>query len=166
MSTICILSDTHDNTDITKNAVEQIKALSPLCVFHCGDITTPDTLSLFEGLPLKAVFGNCDWDTSALLEACSTYGLDPIEHTQEGTIEGKRIFCAHGDRPNVLLHAIASESFDYVFHGHTHVYSDSFEEKTRVINPGALFRAERYTFVAIDLESDSLELIEITSKSR
>ncbi|MCB0332453.1 MAG: metallophosphoesterase family protein [Bdellovibrionales bacterium] len=162
MSTICILSDTHDNTDVTKRAVEQIRDVAPSLVIHCGDFTTPDTLKLFSGLPLKAVFGNGDWDTQGLLEACSENGLDPIEHTQECTIEGKRLFFAHGDRPNVLLHAIASQSFDYIFHGHTHVHADYLEGHTRIINPGALYRAERYTFVMINLKTDIVELFEIS----
>src|SRR5690606_36050327 len=60
---ICILGDTHNNARSTQAAVTMIREINPKLVIHCGDITSPSMPSLFEGLPMRIVFGNNDWET-------------------------------------------------------------------------------------------------------
>jgi predicted phosphodiesterase len=50
---------------------------------------------------------------------------------------------------------------DYLFTGHTHVAHDRYEGKTRLINPGALTRASRFTVALLNLETDELTSLEI-----
>ena len=45
--------------------------------------------------------------------------------------------------------------------GHTHTKKDKKTGKTRVINPGALFRIYPYTIALLDAENDKLEFIEV-----
>jgi predicted phosphodiesterase len=46
-----------------------------------------------------------------------------------------------------------------VLHGHTHEIRDERVGLTRVINPGALHRAARYTAAVLEPASDRLEII-------
>ena len=45
--------------------------------------------------------------------------------------------------------------------GHTHIKRDEKIGKTRVINPGALFRIYPYTIALLDVETDRLEFVKI-----
>jgi predicted phosphodiesterase len=63
-----------------------------------------------------------------------------------------------------LEQALASGA-DYLLHGHTHVTRDERVGKTRLINPGALFRAARYTAAVLDPSSDDVELIEVSKSA-
>ncbi len=158
---IVVLSDTHDNTEIVQKALLQIQTLDFVKVLHCGDVTTPETLRLFEGLPLEIVFGNCDYDTASLQDTAKELGLAPFDYTKELNIAGKRIAFMHGDNQSTLSHIIYSGSFDYVFHGHIHQKKDILVENTRVICPGALQRAVPYSFAYFNLETDTLEYHEV-----
>jgi predicted phosphodiesterase len=57
-----------------------------------------------------------------------------------------------------------SGRYDYLFHGHTHVQDSNTIGSTRVINPGALSKAARYTFATLDLPDAVLTIhpVEIT----
>jgi predicted phosphodiesterase len=48
---------------------------------------------------------------------------------------------------------------DYLLHGHTHELRDERIGRTRMINPGALFRAARYTAALLDPRADRLEIL-------
>ena len=56
-----LLSDSHDNLDVTQRAISLMKQQKVDLVLHLGDITTPSTLMLFADLPTQFVYGNCDW---------------------------------------------------------------------------------------------------------
>lgn len=160
MTKIALLSDTHDNIPPAEGVIQQIKALGPDHVFHCGDITSPSTLALFEGLPLEAVFGNCDFDTQGLQEEAQRIGIKPLEYIKEFEINGKKICITHGDRDLTLSHIIQSGTFDYVFHGHTHEKRDVLFGNTRVINSGAFTRVETISYCVLDLSSNRVNFHE------
>jgi uncharacterized protein len=158
---IAIVSDSHDNTGVVKKAVKLLKQLSPSLVIHCGDVMSPSTLELFEDLPLKLVFGNCDYDPDALCECALRLGLATPQHSLELDIEGKRAFITHGDNAALISHVLASQSFDYLFHGHLHEQRDERDGRTRIINPGALYRAEAFSIATLDIARDMLEFHEV-----
>jgi predicted phosphodiesterase len=54
-----------------------------------------------------------------------------------------------------------AEDVDYLLHGHTHELRDERVGATRIINPGALHRAPRYTAAILDPKADDLTIIEI-----
>ena len=59
---IGVLSDTHDRHDMVAAALKLLREHDPEVILHCGDITSCETVGLFEGDPVRFVFGNCDGD--------------------------------------------------------------------------------------------------------
>ena len=59
-------------------------------------------------------------------------------------------------------HQQTVRDIDYVLHGHTHIAADTCIGSARVINPGALQRAARYTVALLDLEVDELTFLDVS----
>jgi len=115
-------------------------------VLHCGDIEDPDAVEPFSGLDAHFVFGNCDGDRSGLRKAIARAGLhlhEPFGHLE---LAGVRLAFVHGDDGVLLRDLENSGHFDYLFHGHTHRAGERKVGATRVINPGALHRAQPQDF--------------------
>jgi predicted phosphodiesterase len=79
------------------------------------------------------------------------------------TLHGKRLAVTHGDSPNEL-ERLETQHPDYLFSGHTHKVADFQRGATRLINPGALFRAPHWTVGLLDLESNEFRLLTIRDK--
>ena len=75
---IGIISDTHENVPVIERVVEQLKALRPELVVHCGDIISPPVLKRFAGLPLRVVFGNNDGESDGLQAVAQELGFGEI----------------------------------------------------------------------------------------
>ena len=60
-----------------------------------------------------------------------------------------------------LARQAIDDGVEYLLHGHTHEVRDERVGPTRVINPGALFRASRYTAAVLEPETDRLEILEL-----
>ena len=54
-----------------------------------------------------------------------------------------------------------TEGVAYLCHGHTHATRDERLGPTRVINPGALFRARRHTVAVLDLARDEVSFLAV-----
>jgi putative phosphoesterase len=128
----------------------------------CGDIISPPTLERFAGLPMRVVYGNNDGERSGLKKKCLEFGFGEIDDTICFTHAGKTFFVNHGTSVRVLNEAIDSQSYDYVLHGHTHEERNQVIGSTRVINPGALYSAERYTIAFLRPETGDVEFVEIS----
>ncbi|HQK08157.1 MAG TPA: hypothetical protein PLR54_10890, partial [Spirochaetota bacterium] len=57
--------------------------------------------------------------------------------------------------------AVNSGKYDYIIKGHTHVFENYLSGKTRIINPGALYRGEELTIAILDTATDKVEKIRI-----
>jgi tetratricopeptide (TPR) repeat protein len=57
---IGILSDTHDHIENTRQALEILRREGVERLFHCGDVTSPEVVALFEGWDVLFVRGNMD----------------------------------------------------------------------------------------------------------
>jgi len=158
---ICIISDTHENLAAVPEAVARMKALNPELVIHCGDIISPPVLKQFEGLPLRAVFGNNDGERAGLQRIAAACGFAALADELELEVRGKRFYVYHGAKPEKLAQAAMSGEYDYVLTGHTHTVRDERIGKARIINPGSLFMSPPHTFATLDPETDSLEIIEV-----
>jgi uncharacterized protein len=158
---ICIISDTHENVKVIKPAVAMIRDLNPSLVVHCGDIISPPILEHFKDLPMRFVFGNNDGEELGLRNKCQELGFGEIAEVLEINHEGKSILVYHGTNPYVLRAYIDAQNHDYIFTGHTHEQRDDKIGKTRVINPGALFRAKVYSFAKLDLDIDKLDFVTV-----
>lgn len=156
-----IVSDTHEDVRMIIKAVKVFKERSPSLVIHCGDIISPPILERFAGLPLKLVFGNNDGERSGLKKKCGELDFSQIEDTLTFEHAGKTFFVNHGTSMRVIDEAVAAQRYDYVLHGHTHIPRDEVVGRTRIINPGALFSADRYTIAFLQPETGAVEFVEI-----
>lgn len=154
---IAILSDSHGRLHTVHRALEMVRARGIGTIIHCGDIGETSTIQLFSGLNAHFVHGNCDFDRPALQDAAEAIGC--TWHGDWGTLDiaGRKLAFLHGDDPRRFGELENSEAFQYLFHGHTHVARDVMVGPTRIINPGALFRAQPKTFVILDLATGQAE---------
>ena len=158
---IGIISDTHENESAIKKAVKIFKDNKVEFVVHCGDIISPSMLEHFKGLKMKFVLGNNDVEVIGLNKKSKALGFEKITEEKEFQHQKEKFYVYHGTDEKKLDAAIKSNKYDYVLTGHTHVKRDEKIVKTRVINPGALFRAFPYTIALLDIKKDKLEFIEI-----
>ena len=162
MSLLGIVSDTHDSEDAVAEAVAGLKSRGVVDLVHCGDVISASTLELFRGFRFRVCLGNND-SARELEEAAVRLG-GTYAARLDVTIGGKRIFVAHGDYEPPLEKAVKSGDFDYAFYGHSHRRDDRLFGKTRLINPGALYRAAKYTFGVLDLATGALESVEVVKR--
>lgn len=161
MSLVGIISDTHENTRIVVRAIEVLKRRAPTIVVHCGDIVSPPTVERFIDLPMRFVLGNNDLERSGLRKICSDLGFGGIEDSCTFTHAEKSFYVYHGTSLRILNQAIDSQQYDFILHGHTHEERNEVIGKTRVINPGALYSAERYTVAFLKPETGDVEFVEV-----
>jgi putative phosphoesterase len=169
VSRIGLLSDSHGRAATTRRAVRLLIERGVEMLIHLGDVESPEVLdALVEGLnergelqpAVRMVFGNVDYDAAALTRYAESLGI-VVDHPS-GWIEagGKRLVYTHGDRPS-LLDAAMDEEVDYLCHGHTHKPRDERIGPTRLINPGALFRASHYSTAVLDPAEDHLQFVPV-----
>jgi uncharacterized protein len=158
-----ILSDSHGRHDTTRAAVKLLMREHADLLIHLGDIGSDRVLEELAGhatTPVRIVFGNCDWDEGSLAEYARHLGV-VVDHPM-GRLEatGKSLAFTHGHFPDLMRQAL-TDGVDYLLHGHTHELRDERVGRTRIINPGALFRAARYTAALLDPEADTLQILEV-----
>ena len=145
---------------MTRRAVLALLERGADTLVHLGDVETEAVIDELVGHDAHLVFGNCDWDSSALARYARHVGVhvdDPLGRIAAGP---RTIAFTDGHLPGLMQEAL-DEGVSYLLHGHTHVVRDDRIGGTRVINPGALFRAARYTVAILDPEADRLEIIEV-----
>jgi len=158
MPRIGLLSDSHGRADITRNAVRELRNHQADILIHLGDIGSESVIdALAEPMPVHLVFGNTDWEIDGLTRYAESLGISVNHPVGRLDIEGGTLVFQHGDRTAQMQAALA-ESVRYLCHGHTHVTRDDRVGGTRVINPGALHRAARYTVALLDTEEDKLTI--------
>lgn len=144
------------------NAVQALTSAGAQYLIHCGDVGTEAVLDALVGeVPSAFVFGNTDWDRTALERYAAAVGVLCLG--THGTVElaGKRIAVMHGDDFRLRATITEAQQHDYLMLGHTHVPDDRRVGRTRVINPGALYRAREKTAALLDLSSDHLRYLTI-----
>jgi putative phosphoesterase len=162
---IGILSDTHDQVGRTELAVCRLIDVGAEALVHCGDLTGPEIVYELAGLPSYYVFGNNDFDEDCLRRAMNATGGTCLGYGGEIMLAGRRIAVTHGDSSRELRRLSGSDP-DYLLFGHAHVVSDARVGRTRFINPGALHRAATWTVALLDLDTDALQILNITDLSR
>jgi len=157
---IGLLSDSHGQLEQTRQAVEMLIGHGVQRIIHLGDICDKKVLDELvagqvENVSVHVVFGNMDFDPDGFGGHAKAIGIHvdhPMGHID---LDGKVFAFTHGHLDK-LMEAALAENVDYLFHGHTHVARDSRVGATRIINPGALFRASRYTVALLESEIDEL----------
>ena len=158
---IGIISDTHENEEAMIKAAKVFKDKNVDFVVHCGDIISPPVLEHFKGLKMKIVFGNNDGEKNGLIVKAKEFGFEEPSEETEFIYKNKKFYAYHGTNKDKLDDTIQSQKYDYILTGHTHLKRDEKIGKTRVINPGALFRIMPYTIATLDAYKDKLEFIEV-----
>lgn len=159
---IGILSDTHGDAARTKRAAQLLRDAGSEVICHCGDIGSQRVLiELAEafppesGVPVHAVAGNVDYDDYVPLH------LHFHGRFADLSLGGKRIALIHGDDSARLRQTLFSQRYDYIFTGHTHVREDRRDGHTRIINPGAIYRAPVPGCAILDTESGALRYLDL-----
>jgi len=143
--------------------IGSVEVIDELAVAQPDTPGAPSAPGAGEPVPAHLVFGNTDWDAGPLENYAKTLGIQ-VDHPV-GRIAldpGVLVFC-HGHQAHVMAEALAQD-VRYLCHGHTHQASDTRSGKTRIINPGALCRAHRYTVAVLDTSADELTFLTVPAR--
>ena len=105
---IGIISDSHDNLNAIRKAVEFFNKKEVKAVLHAGDIVSPFTVRAFKELKSKLyfVFGNNDGDKVTLTRWFEEIGATACGDFGDLTIDGLHIALLHGTN-EALVKALA-----------------------------------------------------------
>lgn len=157
---IGILSDSHGRADRISTAIGLLVDNGAELLLHLGDIIDCESIDAMSGHPSRIVLGNCDWDESGLRGHANRVGVVCDHPIGRLDVDGRTLAFTHGHR-NELMQVALADRVDWLLHGHTHEVRDERIDGTRVINPGALQRAARYTVGLLNTSDDSLAILEL-----
>jgi len=158
-----LLSDTHGALKRSEKALQLLRDAGAEHLIHCGDLGSEDILTLlFEqqenGLPVTAVPGNVDdWDPNLILYG-KKIGI-PLPRLQRLNLDGLQIAVHHGHDAGLMHTLRADADVDVLFTGHTHVAKDEKVGSVRVINPGAVYRANPPGVSVFHTQTDTLTFL-------
>lgn len=160
---IGIISDSHGKLDRLGQAIAVLKRRGVEAIVHCGDIGRPECLLLLasSGLPVYAVAGNMDGPAEGLADVACGCGVHFGADVVQVALEQGCLAVTHGNDSAITARLINGGQFRYVCLGHTHVQRDERIGSTRVINPGALYRAHTPSVAILDTVNDTVEHIDI-----
>lgn len=159
MARIGFISDTHGRTPRARRAIELLQARGATRIVHLGDVGSEAVLDLLAGIEALVVFGNCD-DDRGLARYARHLGIGVAHPGAVIEVKSRRIGVTHGHLPDEVVRLLEA-GVDFLLHGHTHVVRDERVGETRVLNPGALHRADRHTALLLDPESGDVEWIDV-----
>ena len=132
-----VVSDTHDNLDLARSAVETFEERGVEAVIHCGDVVAPFTAAVFDReFDFYAVRGNNDGEW-ALADAIAVFGTYCGEMA-ELELGGAEFAVYHGTAEPIVDALVACGEYDYVCRGHTHERTIEGRDGTVHLNPGGL----------------------------
>jgi hypothetical protein len=156
---IGLLSDTHGRADVTAVAVRQLQSRGASFFLHCGDVGSTQVLDHLAGLAAAFVWGNCDFDRMSLERYGARLGIACYGPFGDLKLDGKRFALIHGDDHRLKQRLLSGQQHDYLCQGHTHVHQDAHVGRVRLINPGALCRANPKTVALLDTDVDRVEFL-------
>jgi putative phosphoesterase len=154
---IGLIADSHNHVNRLIAAVSLLEELGAQVLFHCGDIGGLESFQTMEDFESYVVLGNADRMSTSLRKWLEDGNITVLEEGQSVELADKRIAMVHGHIRPRLEQLIASQQYDYVFHGHSHKTRDVRHGRTRVICPGALDRTMLKTVATLDLRRDRLQ---------
>lgn len=154
---IGLLSDSHDHIQHTEQAIRIFSEKEVDLILHAGDFCSPFMVPLFNGLPLKGVFGNNDGDKYLLMHQFSRIEGELLGSFGDLSVDGRRIALYHGTDEPVTRALEQCGNFDVVVSGHTHEKKSEQVNRTLAVNPGTAhgFRGEASAAL---LETTSLDV--------
>ncbi len=158
---IGIMSDNHGRLRPVRRALDLLQAAGEDGIIHCGDSGGLDTLELLAGRRGWFVWGNTDFPEPTWRAEVEALDLPWPNGPLRLTLAGKQIAVFHGHEPAFTEMLEKATGCDYLIHGHTHRACDHRHVDMRIINPGALHRVSVKTVALLDLNTDTVEFIEV-----
>jgi hypothetical protein len=158
-----ICSDTHDDLDLARAAVDRFEAEDVDAVVHCGDVVAPFTANVFDAaFDFHAVRGNNDgeWTLQSAVDSFGTYHGEAAALTFDGT----DVAVYHGTDETLVEGLVRRGDYDYVFRGHTHEHGRDEAGETVHVNPGGLpipGADDSYHVATLDTSADDLAFHEL-----
>jgi putative phosphoesterase len=157
-----LLSDTHDRLTATVAGINLLQQAGAEIFIHCGDVGSEQIFDQLAGLKSVFVWGNNDLDRTGLARYAQALHIQNGGTFVELDLDGKRVAVTHGDDQKIFRRVIEDQRHDYLFVGHSHIKMDKRIGKVRLINPGALHRANPKTVAVLDTQSDIVRFITVS----
>lgn len=162
---IGIISDSHDNINAIRKAVELFNEKKVKAVLHAGDLVSPFTARAFKELESKLyfVFGNNDGDKVTLTKRFEEIGATSCGDFGDLTIDGLHVALLHGTNETLVKALAKSGEFDVVVRGHTHEPGVKIIEGVPVINPGEAsgVLSEKSTVAILEISNLNIEIMQL-----
>jgi hypothetical protein len=161
---IGILSDTHNNQDNLRRALDIFRSEGVTTLIHCGDMTSAETAAMLTGFHIIHVTGNMVRGPAAIRRALLAINPDNYSGASySGQLAGVWLAVAHGHVPEKLDQFVADGRYAYLFYGHTHRRQNELVGQTRIINPGALggMWYEDRSICLVDLVSSDIRFVKV-----
>ncbi len=164
-----LISDSHGRASTTRLAVATLVAQGAECLIHLGDLGAVEVIDELlvvppggeKPLPVHIVFGNVDWDSASMARYAVGVGVQVDHPLGRLTLaDGRVLAFTHGDDSQLMIEAVTAGAA-YLCHGHSHRQRDERRGTTRIINPGALFRAASYSVAILDTATDQVVFHEV-----
>ncbi|HOK01653.1 MAG TPA: metallophosphoesterase family protein [Spirochaetota bacterium] len=157
-----IISDTHNDIDSLEIVLSIFRERGIKTLAHAGDITSPRMLEYMAEFDCYIVLGNGDLiDTDVINWKASVLGMRPVLDKIEFELSGKKFIMFHGNNVPMYREAVTSEKYDYIIKGHTHHFENYMSNRTRIINPGAIYKHDESSAAILDIENDKVEKINL-----
>lgn len=168
---IGLLSDSHGRASTTQHAVDELIRQEVELLIHLGDVGTVEVVDCLvtprpgdeSPLPSRLVFGNVDWDAESLARYADGLGVSVDDPIGSLKLDHGELAFTHGHDASLMEEALA-RGVRWLCHGHSHRMMDEKRGRTRVVNPGALFRATSYTVAVLDTGTDDLQFLTVGGK--
>jgi hypothetical protein len=157
-----VISDTHGSARMARRAIDLLCARGATRILHLGDVGSESVLDLLAGLEATVVFGNCD-DERGLARYAHAIGVDVVHPAAIIEVKEARIGLTHGHLEREVAMLFGAK-VDFLLHGHTHEIRDERIGCTRVLNPGALHRARRYTALLLEPATGHAEWLDVVEE--
>ncbi len=155
-----ILSDSHDNLQYLKKAVEVFREREVNLIIHAGDYVAPFSVGVLmrQEVPWIGVFGNNDGEILGLHQKSEGRIKGHYLEWEEG---GYRIWVSH--YYHVSLQAFLNGSFHLSIYGHTHEADIREEKGAFLVNPGetAGVLSGKSTIALVELDRKLAKLVEL-----
>lgn len=155
---IGVISDTHDNLPLIRQALALFEQRGVDAILHAGDYVAPFSLKLFCGpeVPFIGVLGNNDGERDGLRRISDNLHAPP----HKLYLGGRRIVMTH--EKERLTDSLV-EGADLVIYGHTHEAVLRVEGGTTWLNPGegAGWLTGRSTVALVDLDDMDVRILNV-----
>ncbi len=158
---IGLISDTHNDKERLQRALVRLRSEDITTVLHAGDVTSTETLRLLRGFDAWIAQGNMDREPLLSAVAHELFGPTRFARLHDLIIGQSRIAMIHDSLSDKGRALLASQTYAYLVHGHTHRTRDEKVGPTRVINPGALGQLRWYqpSFAILNLSTGDLRWV-------